>query len=419
MLEEIYHQKSTIESLRNGPLNIYPDELAQYYLNNGYSTQNMRSRFGPLSQFNRWLINYNINAQDLDRQLIENFIALQLKTKKCFAHSGANFLFKKLMELLVRDGIVQPVSEPEFGDADIVTLLAKYRIYLVREKGLVLSSTKRLSNVARTLLVYLHASTIPKLCDITVDMIHGYIIDCGKLYSTKHVQLIASCVRCFYKYLFRRGIIQMDLGISIPSIKAYRAAHLPEYLEQNHLTELLESCDQQSATGSRNYAVLSLLGLVGLRASEVINLRLQDIDWRSGEFCIRGKGRKLSIMPLPSDVGESISNYLIHYRPKVNNPHVFLSTRAPFQQLNNPSTVSTIVRRQLAFSGIETRSKGAHLLRYTVATNCIRNHGSLYEACELLRHFSIDTTATYAKVDFERLTALAMPWPKSQEVINV
>ena len=151
----------------------------------------------------------------------------------------------------------------------------------------------------------------------------------------------------------------------------------------------------------------------------MIHLTLQDINWRGGEFSIKGKGGKRSIMPLPSHVGESISNYVINFRPEVKNLHVFLSTRAPFQQLNHPSTVSTIVRRQLAVSGIETTSKGAHLLRYTVATNCMRNHGSLYEACELLRHFSIDTTATYAKVDFERLSELAMPWPTLQEVIHV
>lgn len=419
MLEEIYHHKPTIESLRNGPLGIYPDELAQYYLSNGYSTKHLKSSFGPLSQFNRWLINSNKTSQDIDRQLIDEFIVLQIETKKSFSRSGANFLFKKLIALLVRDGIVQPINNPEFGDADIVTLLSKYRIYLTKEKGLALASIERLSNLARTLVVYLNASTIQKLRKIKINMIHRYIMDCGKLYSTKHVQLIASCVRCFFKYLFRRGIIQTDLAVSIPTIKAYRAAHLPEYLEQNQLTELLKSCDQKSATGSRNFAVLSLLARVGLRASEVINLTLQDIDWRCGEFCIKGKGGKRSIMPLPSDVGESISNYVIHYRPEVNNSHVFLSTRAPFQQLNNPSTVSTIVRRQLALAGIQTTSKGAHLLRYTVATNCIRNHGSLYEACELLRHFSIDTTATYAKVDFDRLSALAMPWPTSQEVINV
>jgi len=419
MLEEIYHQKSTIESLRYGPLGIYPDELAQYYFSNGYSTKHMQSRFGPLSQFNKWLINSNKTSQDLDCQLFDEFIALQLETKKCFVSSGASFLFKKLIELLVRDGIVQPISEPEFWNAGIVTLLSEYRMYLIREKGLALTSVKRLSNLARTLVIYLNASTIQKLGKIKVDMIHRYIMDCGKRYSSKHVQLIASCARCFFKYLFRRGIILTDLAVSIPSLKAYRAAHLPEYLEQNQLTKLLESCDQQSAAGSRNYAVLLLLARVGLRASEVINLTLQDIDWHCGEFCIKGKGGQRSIMPLPSDVGESISNYVIHYRPEVKNSHVFLSTRAPFQQLNNPSSVSTIVRRQLAIAGIETTSKGAHLLRYTVATNCMRNHGSLYEACELLRHFSIDTTATYAKVDFERLSELAMAWPISQEVINV
>jgi len=194
-------------------------------------------------------------------------------------------------------------------------------------------------------------------------------------------------------------------------LRSYRAVHLPEHLEPNQLAKLLASCDRETAIGARNYAVLILLAHVGLRASEVIHLTLHDINWRGGEFCIKGKGGKQSFMPLPTDVGKAISDYVIHYRPKVEHSHVFLNTRAPFQPFNNPSTVSSIVREQLHCADIETTSKGAHLLRYTAATNCLRNGGSLYEVCELLRHFSIDTTATYAKIDYERLSQLAMPWP--------
>lgn len=362
MLEEIYRSKSTIELLRNGPLGGYPDELAQYYLSRGYTAKHMKARLGPLSQFNKWLINSNKFSHDLDCKLIDEFINIQLETKKCFVSSGANALFKQFIKLLIRDGVVQLFNKPELGDTEINTLLSEYRIYLSREKGLALSSIDRFSHLARAIVVYSNASTIQKLRRIKVEIIHNYIIDSGKTYSTKHVQLIASCLRCFFKYLLLKGIIQTDLAACIPSLKAYRAAHLPEYLEPEQLTKLLESCDRQTAIGARNYAVLSLLAYIGLRASEVINLTLQDINWRCGEFIIKGKGGKKSVMPLPNDVGKSITDYLIHYRPEVKDPHVFLATRAPFHQLNNPSTVSSIVRRQLALADIETTSKGAHLL---------------------------------------------------------
>jgi len=147
-------------------------------------------------------------------------------------------------------------------------------------------------------------------------------------------------LRCFLKYLLRKGFIKIDLTACIPSLRSYRAAHLPEYLEPAQLTKLLKSCDRQTATGARNYAVLFLLAHIGMRASEVINLTLQDINWRCGEFRIKGKGGKQSVMPLPNDVGKAISDYIIHYRPNVKRPYVFQSTKAPFQPLNNPSTVS-------------------------------------------------------------------------------
>ena len=207
------------------------------------------------------------------------------------------------------------------------------------------------------------------------------------------MQLIATCARTFISYLFLIDIVKYDLIYSIPTIRAYRSAHLPEYLDCTKLGELLMSCETVSAKGSRNYAILLLLVKIGFRASEVINLLLQDINWRIGVLKITGKGGKSSNMPLPSEVGEALSNYITRFRPKSTSRHVFLSTRAPFRKLSHASTISTIVRRQLHTAGIETECKGAHLMRYTAATLCLKNGGSLLDACELLRHFSIDTTA--------------------------
>lgn len=417
MLEQIYRSKPTIELLRHGPLGDYAEELVQYYLDRGNNVSGLKSRFGPLSQFNKLLVSENKSLKDLNRDLIEKFISYQIKTKRSFISSGAYFLFKQLIKLLVRDGILQPIAKkPEYGSAGINKILSEYRLYLEREKGLAPSSVLRYGNLALDFVVYASADTIPKLKRIDARNIHSYIIEHGKIYSTKHVQVIATGLRCFLMYLLNKGMIKMDLTTCIPTLCSYRASHLPEYLDPQQLEKLLRSCNQHTPIGIRNYAVLLLLSRVGLRASEVIGLTLKDFNWRCGEFTIKGKRGIKSTMPLPNDVGKAISDYIVHFRPNIKSAYLFLNTRAPYQRFNNPSTVSSIVRRQLYIANIETTSKGAHVLRYTVATHCLNNGGSLFEVSELLRHFSINTTAIYAKVDYKRLSQLAMPWPSSQEV---
>lgn len=420
MLETIYRNKSTIKQLRDGPLGGYPDELVQHYLNLGYSEKHMTPRFGPLSKFNKLLVNKGLSLREVDEKLIEEFIQQCIQTNKSFYSSGANLLFTRFIDLLVRDGILHPQKlEPSFGSKGVNSLLIDYKSYLKSTKGLTATSIDRFSNIACSIVVDLNISTIPKLGNISAKEIQDYIISFGERYSTKHIQLIASSLRCFLKYLFMKGVTRMDLAVCIPTLPGYRAVHLPEYLEVDQLTKLLKSCDQKTVVGSRNLAVLLLLCRVGVRASEVMNLKLKDIDWRIGEFTILGKGGRQSVMPLLNEVGEAISDYLANYRPRNRSPYVFLTIRPPHRKFNNPSTVSTIVQRQLETAGIKTTAKGAHLLRYTAATNCLRNGGSLYEVSELLRHLSIDTTAIYAKVDIERLSQLALPWPASEVFSHV
>jgi site-specific recombinase XerD len=85
--------------------------------------------------------------------------------------------------------------------------------------------------------------------------------------------------------------------------------------------------------------------------------------------------------------------------------------KAPLVGFANSATVSMIVAKAIARSGLNPPSRGAHLLRYSLATNVLRRGGSLAEIAELLRHRHPDTTALYAKVDFEALRSVAQPWP--------
>ena len=106
----------------------------------------------------------------------------------------------------------------------------------------------------------------------------------------------------------------------------------------------------------------------------------------------------------------AIVAYLKHGRPSCSTRSFFISSKAPRKPLTTVA-VSTIVRTCLQKAGLNTPKKGAHLLRHTLATECLRKGASLSEIGLILRHENIDTTAIYAKVDFERLRTIVQPWP--------
>jgi integrase len=186
---------------------------------------------------------------------------------------------------------------------------------------------------------------------------------------------------------------------------------VPKFLPAGAVQQVLDRCERETPNGRRNYAILLLLARLGLRACEIVALSLNDIDWDNSRLTIRCKGGRWAQMPLPADVGEAIANYLRFGRPRCVCRNVFLRHRAPLRGFTDSTTVSSIVRRALIRSGIDSVRKGSHLFRHTLATELLRNGASLDEIAELLRHRSPNTTAVYAKVDVTALRTLALPWP--------
>ena len=146
----------------------------------------------------------------------------------------------------------------------------------------------------------------------------------------------------------------------------------------------------------RDYAVLLLLARLGLRA---------------GEMMIRGKGLIHDRLPLLTEVGEALATYLRTARPRTRTCRVFIRMKAPHTGFAGPSTVSTIVRRALGRAGLQPPTKGAHLLRHTLATTMLHQGATMAEIGEVLRHRSPNTTEIYVKVDLSGLRSLAQPWP--------
>lgn len=228
----------------------------------------------------------------------------------------------------------------------------------------------------------------------------------------KRAKLMTTALRSFLRYLRYRGEVTLDLAAAVPVVANWSMSSIPRAIAPDQIRQLLASIDRRTAVGRRDYALLLLLARLGLRASEVAFLELDDIDWNAGQLSVRGKSGQRSKLPLPTEVGRAIAAYLRCGRPHSASRRVFLRAKAPLRGFRGPSGVGSVVRHALQRAGIDAPTYGAHQFRHGLATEMLRRGASLGEIGALLGHRHPQTTKIYTQVDIEALRSLALPWPQ-------
>ena len=219
-------------------------------------------------------------------------------------------------------------------------------------------------------------------------------------------------LRSFLRYARYRGARRPWIWLPpCPSWRTGRCHRSRARLGRTQVRQLLASINRRTAIGRRDYAIVLLLARLGLRASEVAFLELEDIDWDAGQVSVRGKRDQRTALPLPADVGAAIAAYLRHGRPRSTSRRVFLRSKAPIHGFLGQCAIGSIVRHALLRAGIPAPTTGAHQFRHALATHMLRHGASLTEIGEILRHRSPQTTTIYTKVDLTALRTLALPWP--------
>jgi site-specific recombinase XerD len=244
----------------------------------------------------------------------------------------------------------------------------------------------------------------------TAAALHTFILSYARGRSHALAKKRVTATRMFIRFLIATGRCQPGIEAAIPAIAEWPLAKLPRYLPGEEVERVLACTNDVTPTGIRDKAILLLLARLGLRASEVAELALSDIDWSAGTFSVIGKSRRESKLPLPQEVGDAMLKYLNGIRPPVETNRVFITAIAPWIPITR-YVVKHVAAQAIRRAGISAPSFGAHVLRHSAATGMLRQGASLQVIGEVLRHRCLETTAHYAKVDMSLLLQVTRPWP--------
>jgi integrase len=221
-------------------------------------------------------------------------------------------------------------------------------------------------------------------------------------------------IRAFLRFLCFSGRIHDELPGAIPRRPRWRHTEMPQHLPPEAIERVIAGAMDGTAKGRRNYAILLLLARTGMRAHEVAQLALDDIDWTQATISIRSKkSRAERRIPLSDDVGAALVEYLQNGRPPCETRAVFLRAVPPIRPFLGSVAICRIARRALVIAGVARSRGAAHVFRHTAATCMVTGGASFKEIADVLGHASIRTTAIYAKLDLASLYRVAMPWPGS------
>jgi site-specific recombinase XerD len=408
MLEKHLQTPVTIKRLRDGVAAPYIDEFASWMHSKGFKPVVLELRLRSLAAFTDWMKDNRFSI----KELIEGINACKCDLAKGRKPNsrGPNIdsiiAASKLLVFLQEKGVFEKPA-PKSKVSEVWPILGEFRSWSIEHKGI---RETTLDLYETTLGDFVEAlGSEPR--EYTAKTIREFILNRARPHSIHRAQAIAVASRSFLRFLSIQGQCSSDLVHAVPTFPSYKLQKTPRYIEPEEMKKVEDACHHLDENGLRDRAVILLLTRLGLRASDVANLNLQDIDWNNGRILVSGKSRRQEWLPLPQEVGDAIIDYLKR-RPKLKINQIFTKVDAPIGPLTRAS-VTHIARSAYLRAGVKppVNGNGAHTLRHSSATAMLRSGASLQGVSTVLRHHLTNTTNIYAKVDFGRLSQVAQPWP--------
>lgn len=255
------------------------------------------------------------------------------------------------------------------------------------------------------------------LPDITASDVSDYMTTLYQ-YKRETIHIISSVLRDFFRYLHTSGILENNLAGDVPRPKIYVEESFPETWTPEEIRQLLSAINRRTAIGTRDYAMILLAVLLGMRAGDICALNFKEIDWRKKVITYtQQKSGKINTLPLLPLIGEAIIDYLKNGRLDSDCDNVFIRHIHPYGAIASSSTLSETIKRYMRQAGLTIKSrKVAHSMRHTMASTLLRNGVPLMTVSNIMGHDTPKTTIAYTKVDIPALRKCALSYGARREL---
>lgn len=380
-----------------------------------YADRTIRIYLGCLAHFGFWLKDEEVEFAHIDSSLVKHFLHEHLPACTCPVpcYSTVGSSGAALRHLLRMLSSLQP--SPSMDQDPVAIEIDRFGDYLTGTCGLTPATRDRRVQHVGAFLARAFGTEAPCVSQLSATDLDGFFAVLSSRLRPASLRIVCNSLRSYFRYRSLCGDATAGLAAALPRIADWRRAALPKVLSDSELAAFLNAFDRTDPVGLRDYAIARCLLDLGLRGHEVTYLSLESIDWRRAMLTISGtKSKRVQQLPLPESTGGAVAQYLRQGRPQTTSRRLFVRHRAPFDRPLSVAAIRNSMNRAFVRCALSDRFCNTHVFRRTMATRLQRSGVSVKEIADLLRHQSLDTACTYARVDVVQLRAVALPWPGSQ-----
>lgn len=361
------------------------------------------------------------NVEYFDFDLAINFlkkyyhIDTQNKKGRNYARRMRSIYILDCIDKNIPIGIYKPTIENKIPK-EYIEVFNKYESYLIHKKyskSCIFSTTTTLNKFFN----YLVSKRIILIKNIKIQDIYNYINNLDTdIYSQHTIYNIKYQLKNFFQYLYNNHEYGFSGNDIFPKVQKVERSILPSYYTIEEINKILEQVDRKTKKGKRDFAIMLLAIVYGLRNSDIVHLKYSNILWNQDKIeLLQYKTKKLLELPLTNNVKYAILDYLKNARPNIESPYIFLPTKPPYNFVNNEKystlyrSIETYIKK--ANIDINGRKRGLHTLRHSLASNMLKNNIEISTISSVLGHSSVDVTNNYLSIDIEQLRKLSLEVP--------
>lgn len=289
---------------------------------------------------------------------------------------------------------------------DFVVLINRFKSYCVSKGYSAVTIVHYVKQSAR-FMDYLDSQNITNCKDINLLLIHAYIKTLAG-YTYKTVEQNICSMRALFRFLLDIEEVKIDFAAKTPMVQARKQTRIPSVWTADELKRLIAAIDRGSPKGKRDYAIILFACCLGMRCGDIKHLKMDDFHWEEKRLIFtQSKTRTPVSLPLTSELGWAVIDYLKYGRPKIDSPYLFVKHMAPFGPFSEDDHLGQLIKRYMELAHLPTlkKKRGMHSLRHTMASMLLEHDTPLSIISEILGHIDIDidSTAVYLKVDINKL----------------